>query len=329
MPATPNEPPPVPRPFREAVAWSELARPTLVVATGRDAVAFVDRFTTASLAAVAPGHGTETVFCDARGHVLALALVLRTADGLEIDAGWSARVSLLDHLEHHHIREQLELRDVSAERITFLVGGPTAAEWLAERLDAAAPQAGDHVTGTVGSTSVQVIRTGRFGPAAFFLRVAADEAAAVRQWLIDTGLPHADAAAVDAVRIEERTPVAADLPEKTLPQELDLAPGAISFTKGCYLGQETVARLDALGHVNRTLTVVACDGSTPPAAGAILLADGSPVGTITSSCPAPARAASLALALVHRRAAEPTARLTIDGRAARLETARASTGGHR
>ncbi|MFM7243921.1 MAG: YgfZ/GcvT domain-containing protein [Planctomycetaceae bacterium] len=327
MPATPHDPPPVQRPLREAVAWSELARPMLVVATGRDAVAFVDRFTTASLAAIAVGHGTETVFCDARGHVLALALVLRTADGLEIDAGRSARVSLLDHLEHHHIREQLELRDASLEHVTFLVAGPTAANWLAERLGVAVPHVGDHVTSAVGSTAVQVIRTGRFGPAAFLLRVAADDAAAVRQWLSDTGLSRADADAVETVRIEERTPEAADLPEKTLPQELELPPGAISFTKGCYLGQETVARLDALGHVNRVLSVVACDGGTPPAAGAILLADGAPVGTITSSCPAPSGAASLGLALVHRRAAEPTARLTIEGRRAWLEAARTASGG--
>jgi folate-binding protein YgfZ len=323
---TPNDPPPGYRALRGDVAWGELPQRSLVAATGRDAVAFVDRFTTASLAPLAAGHGTETVFCDARGHVLAVALVMRTADGLDIDSGCSARVSLLDHLEHHHIREQLELRDASADRVTFLVAGPASVDWMAVRFGHVGENPGDHVVAPAGGTEVHLIRAAGYGPAAFLLRVAAADAATLRRWLVDTGLTQAGADAIDAVRIEERAPAAADLPEKTLPQELGLQPQAISFTKGCYLGQETVARLDALGHVNRTLAVVACDGCTPPAPGAQLLADGAPVGTITSSCPAPSRAASLALALVHRRAAEPTARLTIEGRRAWLEPARATAG---
>jgi len=324
---TPNHPPAGFHPRRDAVAWGELPRRSLVVATGRDAVAFVDRFTTAALATVAPGHGTETVFCDARGHVLAVALALRTADGLEIDAGRSARVSLLDHLEHHHIREQLELHDASKERATFRVAGPASSTWLATRLGDAAADPGDHRAGDAGGTAVQAIRAGGFGSAAFLIRTAADDATAVRRWLIDSGAPLAGPDAIDAVRIEERSPVAADLPEKTLPQELDLPSRAISFTKGCYLGQETVARLDALGHVNRRLSLVACDGCTPPAPGTPLLADGTLAGVITSSCPAPGRAAALGLALVHRRAAEPTARLTIDDRRAWLEMDPSASGG--
>lgn len=326
MTTTPNDFPSGYRPLREHLAWGELPGRSLVLATGRDAVAFVDRFTTASLASLAVGRGTETVFCDARGHVLAIALVLRTADGLEIDAGCSARVSLLDHLEHHHIREQLELHDASDKRATFVVAGPDSSAWLATRLGGAATDPGDHLAGDAGGTAVQEIRSGGFGSAAFLIRTAADDAAAVRRWLLDSGAPLAGPDAIDAVRIEERSPVAADLPEKTLPQELDLPSRAISFTKGCYLGQETVARLDALGHVNRRLSLVACDGCTPPAPGTPLLADGTPAGIITSSCPAPGRAAALGLAIVHRRAAESTARLTIDDRRAWLETDRPAAG---
>jgi len=325
---TPNHPPAGFHPRRDAVAWGELPRRSLVVATGRDAVAFVDRFTTAALATVAPGHGTETVFCDARGHVLAVALALRTADGLEIDAGRSARVSLLDHLEHHHIREQLELHDASAERVTFLVAGAACGDWLASRIGGGVARPGDHVVGDLGGVAVRVIRTDEFGPEACLIRAAAADEERVRRWLIDGGLPHLDPDAIDAMRIEARAAVAADVPEKTLPQELDLPTRAISFTKGCYLGQETVARLDALGHVNRRLSLVACDGSTPPAPGTALLADDTPAGVITSSCPAHGHDAALGLALVHRRATEPTARLTVDGRRAWLASARPKGGEH-
>jgi folate-binding protein YgfZ len=179
---------------------------------------------------------------------------------------------------------------------------------------------GDHAHGAAGGTAVQVIRVAGYGPAAFLIRAAAADAAALRSWLVDAGLPMATADAIDTLRIEERTPATTDILEKTLPQELDLPARAISFTKGCYLGQETVARLDALGHVNRRLTLVGCDGRVPPAAGTPVLADGAPVGAITSACAAPGADASLALALVHRRGTEPTARLTLDGRRAWLAT---------
>lgn len=323
MTPTPDDAPPGYRHLRHDVAWGELPQRSLVVASGRDAVAFVDRFTTASLAPLAPGRGTESVFCDARGHVLAVALVLRTDDGLEIDAGAPARSALLEHLEHHHIREQVEFRDASSAHATLLVAGPASAAWLAGRLGVAAEGPGDHARGTAGGIPVQVIRIAGFGPAAFLIRAAAADAAALRRWLVDAGLPTATADAIETVRIEERTPASDDIPEKTLPQELDLPPRAISFTKGCYLGQETVARLDALGHVNRRLAVVGCDGRVPPAPGTPLLADGAPVATITSACAAPGADASLALALVHRRGTEPTARLTIEGRRAWLATAAA------
>jgi folate-binding protein YgfZ len=320
MTPTPDDAPTGYRHLRHDVAWGELPPRALVLATGRDAVAFVDRFTTASLGVLAPGRGTESVFCDARGHVLAVALVLRTDAGLEIDAGAPAGSALLDHLEHHHIREQVEFRDASSAHATVLVAGPAAADWLESRLGVVAVSPGDHAHGTAGGTAVQVIRVAGYGPAAFLIRAAAADAAALRSWLVDAGLPMATADAIDTLRIEERTPATADILEKTLPQELDLPARAISFTKGCYLGQETVARLDALGHVNRRLTLVGCDGRVPPAAGTPVLADGAPVGTITSACAAPGADASLALALVHRRGTEPTARLTLDGRRAWLAT---------
>jgi len=321
MTPTPDDAPPGYRQLRHGVAWAELPQRSLVVATGRDAVAFVDRFTTASLAPLMPGHGTESVFCDARGHVLAVALVLRTDDGLEIDAGAPASSALLEHLEHHHIREQVEFRDASSAHATMLMAGPAAADWLAARLGAVAAAPGDHTGGVAGGTAVQVVRIDGYGPDAFLLRTAAADAAALRGWLADSGLAMATSEAIETVRIEQRTPASVDIPEKTLPQELDLPARAICFTKGCYLGQETVARLDALGHVNRRLAVVGCAGRVPPPLGTPLLADGAPVATITSACAAPGAEASLALALVHRRGAEPTARLTLDGRPAWLVTA--------
>jgi len=304
------------RSLRADAAWAELPSRSVVLATGRDAIAFVDRFTTASLAAIPAGGGTETMFADARGWVLALATALKTENGLELDCGPAPRASLLDHLEHYHIREQLQLSDASAAVATFLVAGPAAADWIAARLGAAPRGPCDHVTAAAAPGELRVVRSAGFGGEAFLLRSAADAGAAVRGWFTAEGLASATHAAVETVRIEERWPLPADIPDKTLPQELDLPARAISFTKGCYLGQETVARLDALGHVNRRLTLLGCEGDPPP--GATVLVDGEPAGTITSSCRSPRHAATIAMGILHRRALAPAASLAVAGRRAWL-----------
>jgi hypothetical protein len=103
--------------------------------------------------------------------------------------------------------------------------------------------------------------------------------------------------------------------EKALPQELGRDARAISFTKGCYLGQETVARLDALGHVNRRLVAVAVDGALPPASD--VLADGTSMGTLTSTCHSPRLGCSLGLGILSTKAATAAA-LTVAGQPARL-----------
>jgi tRNA-modifying protein YgfZ len=301
-----------------SAAWADLPGRMTLLATGPAAAAFADKFTTAALAAVEPGHGTEGFFTDGRGWVIALANLLRTSDGLWIDAVAGPASRLRDHLEHYHIREPLEFVDADATSACHLVAGPDAARWLAARCDAPPPtRLFDHVTTSLGGIAAHVARIDDGGPDAWLVRVDAADAPQLRHWFDAEGLPRASAAAIDTLRIESRYPAPADIPEKTLPQELDRPARAISFTKGCYLGQETVARLDALGHVNRSLAIVAVEGA-PAAAGAVIRMGDEPVGTITSSCVSPRQGGSIGLALVHRRAGDAAARLTVNGAPARL-----------
>jgi len=97
------------------------------------------------------------------------------------------------------------------------------------------------------------------------------------------------------------TPHPVDIRDKTLPQELGRDRRAISFTKGCYLGQETVARLDALGHVNRRLAVVVIAG--PVAPDADVLCGSEAWGRVTSAAIAPHLGGTVALGLLAARAA--------------------------
>ncbi|MDX1448860.1 MAG: glycine cleavage T C-terminal barrel domain-containing protein [Acidimicrobiia bacterium] len=116
-----------------------------------------------------------------------------------------------------------------------------------------------------------------------------------------SGLPKAGELAVTAVRVESGEPVMGrDVDEKTIPQETGLVDEAVSFTKGCYLGQELVARIDSRGHVNRRLRGVAVTRNVLPPEGAEVWADDRQVGTLTSVSESVFVGAPIGLSLLRR-----------------------------
>ena len=125
----------------------------------------------------------------------------------------------------------------------------------------------------------------------------------------------------EQVRIEAGMPLyGRDISQKNLPQEVGRNAQAISFSKGCYLGQETVARIASLGHVNRSLVGVRFTGSDIPPAGTQLTADGKPVGHVTSSAFSPRLECPLALAYLRTGHHLPGTRLTCSGDQAEVVT---------
>jgi folate-binding protein YgfZ len=128
--------------------------------------------------------------------------------------------------------------------------------------------------------------------------------------LVAKGFVLASSQAFESARIEAGMPrYGVDFNEENLPQEVGRDSEAISFTKGCYLGQETVARIDALGHVNQRLAGVRFFGSEVPAADTELTREGRIVGSVTSAAFSPKLGAPIALAMVRREANSPGTRL--------------------
>ena len=302
-------------PLRGAAAWAPLDT-AVVLATGRDAVRFVDNFATAALSPLEAGQGTEAFFADARGWVLALTTILRTAGGLAILAAPGAGPRLRDHLDRYHIREALELTDASAQVATLLVAGPEARDWLVRLGVEALPQvAAEHIDAELDGGSVRIVRVEGQGADGFWLQAEPPVADRIAARLQAAGLPRAEPPDIEAMRIEACFPAPHDMPEKTLPQELGRDARAISFTKGCYLGQETVARLDALGHVNRRLVLVTLDTPQAPTTPVAVSHAGERVGTITSACLSPRRGRPVGLGLMQTRAIT-LAGLQVEGSAA-------------
>jgi folate-binding protein YgfZ len=307
--------------LRRTLAWGDLGRRSVLTARGPDAVRFIDNFTTAAISALEVGAGTEAFFTDARGWVLSLATMLRIEDGVWIDAPAAVATSLREHLEHYHIRERVELTDESDRYRHLVIAGPQAAGWLAAQCGVQPPEGLLHHGQTLlGELPVAIVRVDWFGPAGFLVRTEAAHQPRLAAWLQAQGLVRMAADALDTARIEAGVPEQVDIPEKTLPQELGRDQRAISFTKGCYLGQETVARIDALGHVNRRFVAVAIDGRRNHAAGAAVRSGDDVVGRLTSVCFSPALGCSLGLGLVQTKAIAPDKPLEVERDVARVVT---------
>jgi folate-binding protein YgfZ len=282
-------------------------------------VRFIDGFTTAAVARLDVGSGSEGFFTDPRGQVICLAHLLRTEEGLVIDAPPGCGAALREHLEHYHIRERLEIVDESSARGHLVIAGPQSAAWLATACGQQAPVAvSDHRLVRLEDVEARIVRIDWFGVEGFLVSLAAQDRDALEHRLTVRGVPRGGSAAFEAARIEAGSPVAADVPEKTLPQELGRDARAISFTKGCYLGQETVARIDALGHVNRRFVAVAFPAGVPPTAGLEVRSQGEVVGRLTSACLSPALGCGLGLGLVLAKAIDDGRPLDVEGGRARI-----------
>jgi hypothetical protein len=158
-----------------------------------------------------------------------------------------------------------------------------------------------HCETKLSGATVFVRRVDWAGPVGFFVSGPADSAAAAQKSLVSAGAVPCGDKAVEIARIEAGTPFyGRDINDKNFPQEVGRDERAISFTKGCYLGQETVARIDALGHVNRLLVGLCFEGSEAPTPGTELRVGDKTAGTVTSSVYSPRLEAPLALGYVRR-----------------------------
>ena len=311
--------------LRQSLVWGDLDRRSVLTARGPDAVRFIDNFTTAAVSALAVGEGTEGFFADARGWVLALTNILRTDDGVWIDAPLGLAASLREHLDRYHIRERLELKDESDAYRHLVIAGPQAEAWLAARSGVQLPEALlQHSRGLLGDVPVAIVRVDWYGPVGFVVQVEAADRERLIAWLDFQNVPRALPTAWETARIEAGVPQPVDLPEKTLPQEMGRDKRAISFTKGCYLGQETVARIDALGHVNRRFVAVAIDGDghqdhpRGDSAEMVVRCGDEIVGRLTSVCFSPLLGCRVGLGILQAKAVDAVRPLEVGGAAARL-----------
>ncbi|HEV7769710.1 MAG TPA: glycine cleavage T C-terminal barrel domain-containing protein [Solirubrobacterales bacterium] len=272
-----------------------------LLVTGPEAAEYLQGQLTNDVEALEPGEGQYAALLDRKGHMQADMRVLRLETGeIWIDTEPEAVAAAGRHLQMYKVGREVEVADVGAERTILSLIGPRSAEIAGT---AVLPEHANEATAVAGTECIAI----GTGPG-IDLIAAATEAGRLREALLNAGAVEVSAAAAEILRIESGVPrYGAEMGTETMPAEAGIVEAAVSFTKGCYIGQETVARLHYKGRPNRHLRGLRLSAPASPGAG--LRLNEKEVGRLGSSCVSPVLG-PIGLAIV-RREAEPGTELAV------------------
>jgi len=290
------------RALREGAGLVDRSARAKLVVGGPDALLYLQGQLTNDLEALAPGDGCYAALLDRKGHMQADMRVLRLdQDSLWLDLERTTAEAATRHLSLYRVGQEVEITDRTDSCSILSVIGP------------AAPS----VTGAEGLKPEHAHRELEIGAArcravatdlGIDLLCAADDAGAVAAAVVDAGAAEVSEDAAEIVRVESGRPrFGREMSAATIPQEAGIDGRAVSFTKGCYIGQETVARLHYRGKPNRHLRGMLLEA--PVADDAPVALGDREVGRVGTAVISPALG-PIALAVI-RREAEPGARVQI------------------
>jgi folate-binding protein YgfZ len=287
-------------------------------ATGRDRATFLNALLSNDVKSLTPGRGCAATLLDVHGKVQVVLVVWVLDDRILVVTPPETAASTLEALDRYLFSEKVELRDASEEWALFMLTGPEAPA-LAERLAGAAPEPRpwSHRAGRLDGVDVRLVRGGgETGEPEVWVAAPAGEAVRVWTTLAEAGTVVLGREAIESLRIEAGAPrFPADIGPATLLPEVPFET-LVSYTKGCYPGQEVVVRIRDRGHVNRHLRGLLLEGDAVPAPGSEVVADDTVVGAVTSATRSFGLDRPIALALVRRQHAEPgtPVGVRVDGR---------------
>ncbi len=253
-------------------------------ATGDDTLDLLNRLSTNKVDHLQPGNWAPTVLTSDRGRIVDLLTVIHASDFVYLLTSPGQQQTVIEWLDKYTIMEDLEVEDISASTMIVALAGDEADATLG--LD---PLEGDRLPGLQypapsvnvgGSDAIAVSRP--MGATPCILLVAPSGAAAITEALAAAGAVEADDDAWEALRVASGTPAfGPEMGEPYNPLEAGLI-GAIDFTKGCYIGQEVIARLDSYERVQRYLSILSFSDGCEAGTGTPLYFEGRQAGTVTS-----------------------------------------------
>ncbi len=290
------------RQLREECGMLDRSARGKLAVSGPEAADYLQGQLTNDVEALGPGEGQYAALLDRKGHMQADMRVLRPGEGPTylIDTEPEALDAARRHLQMYKVGREVEVEDVTGERAILSLIGPRSVEVAGT---AALPQ---NACEAVTVAGVECIAAGT--ATGIDLIVAAVDFARLRDALVEVGAVVVTAEAVEILRIEAGTPrFGAEMGAETMPAEAGIVEDAVSFTKGCYIGQETVARLHYKGRPNRHLRGLRLSAAAAP--GTALRLGEKEVGRLGGAAVSPALG-PIGLAIL-RREAEPGSELLV------------------
>lgn len=282
-------------------------------ATGEDGLDLLNRMSTNKVIDLATGEGAVTVLTTDRGRIIDVLGVVNQGDYVMLLTSPGRQQAVIEWLDKYTIMEDLTVEDVSSETAMLALIGPDSGKLLG--LPA--------TTRPQDTLTIQPIQLGEYealaveqplGTLSRYWLIAAPEAAGgIWQHLTDKGATPVGVTALDAVRVNCGIPeYGPELGEPYNPLEAGLI-GSVDFTKGCYIGQEVIARLDSYKKVQKYLVSLRFDADAPVSAGDGLLQDGKLVGQVTSVSPMASDGALKGLGYVKTALASPGTKFDVEG----------------
>lgn len=294
-----------------------------IVVAGPDRASYLQGLLTNDTAALAAGRGCYAAMLTPQGRMIADMRVYELGDLMLLTLARDVKDVVLTKLDQFLFSENVQLGDVTESFAQLAVVGPAAAATVSSLLDAvpqevvAALPGHGNLRATSQEQPVIVTKIADAGVAGFDLYVDASMREGVVAALVARGARDASGDVAETLRVEGGVPrFGLDMDAETIPLEAGIESQAISFTKGCYVGQEVIIRVLHRGHgrVARRLVGLTFDPSASvPARGAVVRGGDREVGGVTSAVFSPVLGRPIALGYVHRDFVEPGTAVTVEG----------------
>ena len=305
------------RAVRQHVGLCDLSYRGLVRVTGGDRQRFLQAMVSNDTARLQPGQGCYATLLTNRGRIVADFVVYADSEAYWLDLEPQRAQPFIAAIDFYVIADDVRFSDETEQWGLLSLQGPEAADLLALACGQELPDLPTyaHTVCSLAGQDVRLIRRSHTGEDGY--QLLAPQAVLPQIW--DVLWQYQDACdlravgleALDVLRIEAGIPVfGRDMTDETIPVEANLVE-AISYTKGCYVGQEVIARIDARGHVNRQLMGLLLEGDALPQHGDTLIAPEREVGWITSVGYSPALQQNIAMGYVRREVQTPGTHLEI------------------
>ena len=291
-----------------------------IALAGGDRASFLHALLTNDIARLKAGQGAYAAYLTPQGRMISDMRVLETGSRMLLGVERDVAAPLAERLDKLVFSEDVQAKDATGELAVFGVHGPSAARMIQNATGISVADLTSQYD-NVTSASLTIVRDDALGLPGYDLYVPAGDADATRARLIEAGAVAASEETAETLRIEAGRPrFGVDMSADTIPLEAGIEDRAISFTKGCYVGQEVIIRVVHRGHgrVARRLVSIVLSGEAVPGRGSPIQVGDRVVGEITSATASPKLGAPLALGYVHRDHAEPGTALSVNGSEARV-----------